>query len=318
MAIAIKYVDAAREAAARRFIESRARKVIADIYTLANTEVLPNSSTRVFFKAWLDRKSLEADSGTHDRYTSIANQFLDQLGRKADSDIKKITPTDVAGFRDAAARRLAVSSANLMLKMLRSIFTTARREGLIDDNPAERVTNLKRQSDFERRPFTLPELKRLHAAERGGSVSFEYDAEWLHRDDTFAIDLTALPLQRGVQHGTTLLGAIQDCGTDRWGRVLIERPAAKKFSHKSPITKLIMCWRWTMRHASVRYASALMPPVHFSRPPVGSYLRWFDSMPFCVPRTRFTVRRKRLLAGGQPGVHRGRVTPCAPSDCQPT
>jgi len=44
-----------------------------------------------FFKAWLDRKSLEADSGTHDRYTGIANQFLDHLGRKADSDIKKIT-----------------------------------------------------------------------------------------------------------------------------------------------------------------------------------------------------------------------------------
>jgi hypothetical protein len=57
MAIAIKYKDAAREAAAWRFIESRACKVIADIYTLANTEILPNSTTRVFFKAWLDRKS---------------------------------------------------------------------------------------------------------------------------------------------------------------------------------------------------------------------------------------------------------------------
>src|SRR5208283_2762590 len=93
--------------------------------------------------------------------TGVANQFLDHIGRKADSDIKKITPTDVAGFRDAAAKRLAVSSANLMLKILRSIFTTARREGLMDDNPAERVTILKQRKDFERRPFTLPELKRL-------------------------------------------------------------------------------------------------------------------------------------------------------------
>jgi integrase len=161
MSIALKYEDAAREAAAGRFVESRARKVIADIYMLANTEVLPNSNTRAFFKVWLDRKSLEADAGTHERYTGIANQFLDHIGRKADSDIKKITPTDVAGFRDAAAKRLAVSSANLMLKILRSVFTAARREGLIDDNPAERVTILKRRSDFERRAFTLPELKRI-------------------------------------------------------------------------------------------------------------------------------------------------------------
>ena len=161
LTIAIKYEDAAREAAAGRFIESRARKVIADIYTLANTEVLPNSNTRVYFKVWLDRKSLEADDATHTRYTGVATQFLDHIGRKADTDIKKITPTDVTSFRDEAAKRLAVSSANLMLKILRSVFTAARREGLIDDNPAERVTTLKRRSDFERRPFTLPELKRL-------------------------------------------------------------------------------------------------------------------------------------------------------------
>jgi integrase len=67
----------------------------------------------------------------------------------------------INAFRDAAAKRLAVSSANLMFKTLRSVFTAARREGLIDDNPAERVTILKRRYDFERRAFTLPELKRI-------------------------------------------------------------------------------------------------------------------------------------------------------------
>jgi integrase len=159
--IALKYEDAAREASAGRFVESRARKVIADIYSLANTEVLPNSTTRAFLKVWLDRKSLEADEATHQRYTGVIDQFLDHIGSKADLDIKKITPTDVAGFRDDAAKRLAVGTANLMLKILRSVFTTARREGLIDDNPAERVTILKRQKGSERRPFTLPELKRI-------------------------------------------------------------------------------------------------------------------------------------------------------------
>src|SRR5665213_3765711 len=62
---------------------------------------------------------------------------------------------------------------------------------------------------------------RLHAVERDASVSFEYDAGWLQRDDTFAIDPTSLSLQRGAHHGTTLFGAMQDCGPDRWGRVLI-------------------------------------------------------------------------------------------------
>lgn len=69
---------------------------------------------------------------------------------------------------------------------------------------------------------------RLHAAERGSSVSFEYALEWLQRADAFAIDPTSLPMQRGAHHGRTLFGAIQDCGPDRWGRNLIERAVRKK------------------------------------------------------------------------------------------
>jgi len=75
---------------------------------------------------------------------------------------------------------------------------------------------------------------RLHAAERSASVSFEYALEWLQRADAFAIDPTALPLQRGPQHESTLFGAMQDCGPDRWGRVLIERAVRKKVLAQKP------------------------------------------------------------------------------------
>lgn len=75
---------------------------------------------------------------------------------------------------------------------------------------------------------------RLDAAERSASVSFEYAAEWLQRPDAFAIDPTSLPLQRGVQHGKSLFGAILDCGPDRWGRVLIERAVRKKVMAQKP------------------------------------------------------------------------------------
>ena len=79
---------------------------------------------------------------------------------------------------------------------------------------------------------------RLHAAERGSSVSFEYALEWLRRDDAFAIDPTSLPLQRGAHHSGTLFGAIHDCGPDRWGRVLIERAVRKKVLAQKPYRDL--------------------------------------------------------------------------------
>jgi serine/threonine-protein kinase HipA len=75
---------------------------------------------------------------------------------------------------------------------------------------------------------------RLHAAARGPAVSFEYAPEWLKRTDAFAIDPTSLPLQTGAQHSPALFGAIQDCGPDRWGRILIERAVRKKVLAQKP------------------------------------------------------------------------------------
>ncbi|MDI1334576.1 MAG: HipA N-terminal domain-containing protein, partial [Lacunisphaera sp.] len=75
---------------------------------------------------------------------------------------------------------------------------------------------------------------RLHPADQGATVSFEYDRTWLARSDAFALDPTALPLQAGAHHRATLFGALQDCGPDRWGRILIERAVRKKVLGQKP------------------------------------------------------------------------------------
>src|SRR5437588_1619964 len=71
---------------------------------------------------------------------------------------------------DSGCLSLAISSiisstaphnSNVAVKILRSAFAQARRDGLVDVNEAERVTLLKRRDRFERRPFTIDELKRI-------------------------------------------------------------------------------------------------------------------------------------------------------------
>lgn len=78
----------------------------------------------------------------------------------------------------------------------------------------------------------------LFSAERGTSVSFEYAPEWVRRIGSFAIDPTLLPLQQGVRHSATLFGAMQDCGPDRWGRLLIERAVRKKVLSQKPYREI--------------------------------------------------------------------------------
>lgn len=74
----------------------------------------------------------------------------------------------------------------------------------------------------------------LFPAERGTTVSFEYSPHWLRRPGSFAIDPTSLPLRQGMQHSAGLFGALQDCGPDRWGRLLIERAVRKKLLSQKP------------------------------------------------------------------------------------
>jgi len=79
---------------------------------------------------------------------------------------------------------------------------------------------------------------RVHTADRGPAVSFEYAPEWLARADAFAIDPTALPLHPGPHHAPALFGALQDCGPDRWGRMLIERAVRKHVLQRKPYQDL--------------------------------------------------------------------------------
>lgn len=78
----------------------------------------------------------------------------------------------------------------------------------------------------------------LYSASRGTGVSFQYATTWLENPASFAIDPTSLPLRSGMQHAPALFGAIQDCGPDRWGKLLIERAVRKKVLETKPYQEI--------------------------------------------------------------------------------
>lgn len=162
--IANQFDDAARDARAGKLTEVRARKTIADIFALANSDALPSSTTKDFFESWLKRKEIEAGQKTHARYSAVVSDLLEFLGGRANLDIAHISAKEITRFRDTLARRLTPGTVNVSLKVIRAALAQARRDGLLDVNEAERVTLLKNQRVFERRPFSLPELKRVLAA----------------------------------------------------------------------------------------------------------------------------------------------------------
>ena len=159
--IANKFEDGAKDARAGRFIESQARKVIADIFAIGNRDQLPTSTVKDFFDSWLKRKELEAGEKTHIRYGVVVEQLLDYLGNKTALDIGQVTAKEITGFRDSLIKRSSPNTVNVSLKIIRAALNQARRDGLIERNEAERVTLLKRVGHSKRRPFTLAELRRV-------------------------------------------------------------------------------------------------------------------------------------------------------------
>jgi integrase len=160
--IANKFEDASAEGSGGRLTEVQARKVIADIYSIANKNAISSSTIKDFFAAWLKRKELEATEKTHLRYKNAADHLLKYLGPNAKADIAHLTSKEITGFRDDLAGRLTTGTVNTALKIIRSALAQAKRDGILDVNEAERVSVLKDRSNKDsRRPFTMAEMNKI-------------------------------------------------------------------------------------------------------------------------------------------------------------
>ncbi len=116
---------------------------------------------REFFTAWAKTSELETSAGTQIRYLAIVEAFLKFMQGKAERRLSALTAADIQRFRDSLAGRLASSTVNLHVKVLRVALETAVRKNYFVTNPAKLVGILDTSGKQSRRAFTLPELRKL-------------------------------------------------------------------------------------------------------------------------------------------------------------
>ncbi len=124
---------------------------------------LVSKTTRGFVQNWLEVSKGEVSAATWSKYNQIGNSFLESIGGLAEQDISMIRKEHIVGFRDTEAKRVAASTANVGLKIVRIIFAAAESDGAITRNEARLVKKLKTREGAGRRAFTLPELKKILA-----------------------------------------------------------------------------------------------------------------------------------------------------------
>ena len=158
--VAFEYQKAADVGRDGRLAEEQARRVIGDIFAIANHEAMPAATVREHVEAWLEMKEHSVTSVAEHR--RAARDFLQHIGTHADKPVDALGVKHVASWYQKLRGELTVATANKLMRLMQGAFTQAVRLGYRTDNPFSKVDLAKKKSS-ERRALTLDELKSVLA-----------------------------------------------------------------------------------------------------------------------------------------------------------
>ena len=157
---------AAMKARRNELTAAQGRKLIAEMVVISSGEQMPPLTVRGWFEEWLANKKASAGQQTTARYRSVLEDFLADLGSRANAPLSAISPRDVISFRDRlrAEGRTAKTTNALVRKSLSLPFSSALQLGHIAANPCAAVDPINDRAEartYGREPFTGNEVAAL-------------------------------------------------------------------------------------------------------------------------------------------------------------
>jgi integrase len=138
--------------------ESTARDFVNRVLKASGAEAeIAGETVRDFFKNWLAGKELGSARDTFLRYRSTVDLFVAALGKRASLTLSAIRSKDIETFRDSRLKEVGTTTVTDDLKIIRTAFNRARRQGTIHANPCEAVDFPKGEAQV-REPFTVQEV----------------------------------------------------------------------------------------------------------------------------------------------------------------
>jgi len=152
-----------------------------------------------FFANWLAGKELGAARDTFLRYRSTVDLFMAHLGKRSALPLSAIGARDIEDFRNSRLKLVGASTVTDDLKILRTAFNKARKQGAIQTNPCEAVDFPKSVAQT-REAFTASEVKALVAtasAEWKTPILLSFYAG-LRLGDAVRLDWQAVDFTKGL------------------------------------------------------------------------------------------------------------------------
>jgi len=215
------------------------RRVLAELHEAISGSKLQETSCRDYFAEWLATKAPEIGSRTHEFYEASLEKFLAGLGARADDPIEEITQAELVAYRNGLAKTLATKTVNHHLTVIRMAFRAAKRDGVLSDDSAEHVANVKGGTSGKRRGFTVKEI---------ASVLSVADPEW----------------QSLIKFGLYSGQRLADLARLTWANVDLERNELRLRTRKTGKNLILPLAEPLRRHAekTLPIADRLDTPIH--------------------------------------------------------
>ena len=140
--------------------ETVLKAAIEELIRIAGGE-FTSYTVRTWLETWLAGRT-DASKATIIQYRRVIDLFLAFLGARSDRALTTVENRQVEEFKRYVAKRVAPSTVNKAIKVLKSALNAAVKSRQLEFNPAQHVELIKLESEGEgRRPFTGKELSAL-------------------------------------------------------------------------------------------------------------------------------------------------------------
>lgn len=141
--------------------ERHARKVIGEIFQIANRQELPQETITGYFTRWLASKKNRMKHKSFVRYSQLMESFLKWIGPRGSFGLNHLSSVELARFRDYLVTEKSSGTVNTGLAVIQTALQDAFNDHLVDTNEATRVQKLEQHKKQQRRPFTRKELLQI-------------------------------------------------------------------------------------------------------------------------------------------------------------
>ena len=125
----------------------QAQAVLDRLHEQLSGERVVRTSMRQYLDDWFDGKKAETVPSTMAFYRGSLAKFLQFLGKRSNDPMTEVTKQDVVAFRNSLITQVSAKTANHDLKALKMLFKSARRDGVVTEDPTEFVETVGREGD---------------------------------------------------------------------------------------------------------------------------------------------------------------------------